>query len=92
VASVVGWHFEIYMSIAGVVERELSLAGGDVRVYTPESFGYGFEDIVRDSGIYRGDTLRTDSFFRDLDSTTLYPSNEESPMIDMIVLGTCESE
>ena len=93
VASVVGWHFEIYMSIVGILEKELSAsASGGVRVYRPEPFGYGFEKIVNELGLYHGHSSDIETFFSDIDSTALYPEDEGSPMIDLIFLGTCESE
>jgi hypothetical protein len=93
VASVVGWHFEIYMSIVGVLEKELcSHPNGSVSVYTPETFGYGFENIISELGLYHGRFSNIPTFFDDIESTSLFPEDEGSPMIDMIFLGTCESE
>jgi hypothetical protein len=93
VASAVGWHFEIYMSIVGVLEKQLCpLPEGSVRVYTPGAFGYGFDNIIDELGLYHGNFSSIETFFNDVDSTRLFPEDEGSPMIDMIFLGTCESE
>jgi hypothetical protein len=93
VASVVGWHFEIYMSIVGVLEKELCPhPNGSVNVYTPETFGYGFDNIINELGLYHGHFSNIPTFFDDMESTSLFPEDEGSPMIDMIFLGTCESE
>jgi len=66
IATVVGWHFEIYMSMASTVERVLG-SSGSVHVYTPpEPFGYGFEELVTELGLYHGNISFMESFFRDI--------------------------
>jgi hypothetical protein len=90
VASYVGWHFEIYMSIVAVLEKELCpFPTGSVHVYLPESFRYGFDNLVDELGLYHGNFSTKHELFDDMDSASLFPEDEGS-MIDMIVLPSCE--
>ena len=90
VASIVSWHSDIYMSLPGVVSQELLC--GDVRVYAPGPFPGNFQKVVDEVGLYHGPPADIETLFTDLDSTTLYPEENGSPMIDFLFLGTCESE
>jgi hypothetical protein len=93
VATFVGWHYEVYMDIADVVSQQLSC--GDVRVYAPGAprpFNYGFEQIVDELSLYHGPLSGVDDFFRDINSSTLFAEEAGLPMIDVVVLGTCELE
>ena len=95
VATTVDWHFDIYMNVAGTVEKELaasSCGDSDVRVYRPSPFRYKFEQMVAELGPFHGQFFGQEGLITDLNSTTLYPEDTESPMIDLLILGTCEWE
>jgi hypothetical protein len=80
------------MSIVAVLEKELcSNPTGGVHVYLPESFRYGFDNVVDELGLYHGNFSTKDALFDDLESTNLFHDDEGS-MIDMIILPSCEWE
>lgn len=93
IASYVGWHFEIYMGIVGTLERTfLNSENHTVQVYIPEHFRYGFDKLVDELGLYHGQLSDKDSFLRDIDSTNLYPEDQGTSMIDLVILPSCEWE
>jgi hypothetical protein len=93
IASHVSWHFEIYMGIAATLERAvLDSENHTVQVYIPDHFGYGFDKLVDELGLYHGQLFDQQSFFRDIDSPNLYPEDQGTSMIDIIILPSCEWE
>jgi hypothetical protein len=93
VASYVGWHFEISMSMVSVLEKELCpYPTGGVRVYIPHPFGQGFDSLADELNLYHGEFFdHKEALFEDLDSTTLFPGDKGS-MIDTVILPSCEWE
>jgi hypothetical protein len=90
VATYVSWHFEIYMGIVSDLVEVLPPTE-DVRVYPPDRFGYDFESVAEEIGLYNGTLYDKETFYRDIDATDLYPGDEGS-MIDLIILPSCEFE
>ena len=63
-----------------------------VRVYPPDRFSYGFDEIVAELGLYNGPLFDKDTFYHDIDATGLFPGDRGSTMIEMVILPTCENE
>lgn len=95
------WHFDVYLSLAGTIQRTISLAQpthsgghekhtkGSVVVYKGDEnqFGRGFGSVVQKIGLLEGVEMREEGrLLEDLERG----SKEER--IDMLVLGTCEME
>jgi hypothetical protein len=81
-----------FRNLLGVLEKELCPhPNGSVSVYIPETFGYGFENIINELGLCHGRFSEFPTFFNEIESTGLFAEDEGSS-IDMIFLGTCESE
>ncbi|KAJ7067131.1 hypothetical protein C8F01DRAFT_980679 [Mycena amicta] len=58
--------------------------GGTVEVYADQPFGFDFQQIVDELGLYRGTVKPPDSLVREINANT-GPGG-----IDMVILGTCE--
>ena len=81
------------MGIVGTLERTfLNSENHTVQVYIPEHFRYGFDKLVDELGLYHGQLSDKDSFLRDIDSTNLYPEDQGTSMIDLVILPSCEWE
>lgn len=86
VASVFGYHFDVYMALVWTLRKVLSSdEQGVVRVFA-EPFSMGFPAIIDRLGLYRGTQMSPN----DLVPEVLLSSINTS--IDMVILGTCEVE
>lgn len=84
VASGFGFHFDVYMALVWTLTRVLRdhHVSGDVQVFAPQPFGFGFNDVVDSLALYDG-TVRPPEELVD---------EVKQGQIDIVVLGTCEVE
>jgi hypothetical protein len=88
VASMFGYHFDVYMSFASSLVRVMnsSSTGGSVEVYAETPFRYHFQTIIEDLHLYPHD-------YRDpLDLLPAIRREMGDGGIDTVILGTCEAE
>jgi hypothetical protein len=82
VASIFGWHFDVYLALVWSMQRVLK-GRGNVQVYAVTPYPYDFQSIINELALYRGSFNKPTDLIGDLRRNT---------MIDMIVFGTCEYE
>jgi hypothetical protein len=62
-----------------------------IRIYTP-GFRWGFADVVRELGIYKGAYHEPVLLANDLGRTNLFEGEDAGKKADAVILGTCEVE
>lgn len=83
IASVFGFHFDVYMALAWTLERILDkVPDSELQVFA-DPFYYGFQSVVDGLGLYHGPRNNREDFI---------PYLRNNPALDMVVLGTCEVE
>ena len=86
VASVFGYHFDVYMALVWTLERAFTAdEPGTVRVFA-DPFPLGFPVVIDRLGLYSGPLLKPDELIPEL----IAPADNNQ--IDMVILGTCEIE
>lgn len=85
VASLFGYHFDVYMALAWTLDRIRDRTPGlRLRVFA-DTFYYGFEDVVKNLGMYHGERYDANQLLSSM-------SDQNGDMIDLLILGTCEFE
>jgi hypothetical protein len=79
-----GFHHDVYMALVWTMERVMQT--GSVEVYADTPFGYDFQSIVDQFGLYHG------VFHPPQDFIPAIRNNTGDGGIDLVVLGTCEIE
>jgi hypothetical protein len=82
IASWFNFHFEVYLALAWTLRRVMS-HNVQLQVYAEQPFGFGFQDVVDNWGIYPGEVKDRNNLIADI---------KKNIDIDMVVLGTCEIE
>lgn len=82
VASVFGWHFNVYLPLVWSMQRVLK-GQGNVQVYADTPFEHNFQNLSDELGPYHGSFKTPPELISDL---------RRNPAIDMVVFGTCEAE
>lgn len=83
IASVFGFHFDVYMALAWTMERVLAkVPDSELQVFA-HPFYYGFQSVVDSLGLHHGPRNDIEDFI---------PYLRNNPTLDLIVLGTCEVE
>lgn len=81
IASVFGFHFDVYMALAWTMERVLAkVPDSELQVFA-HSFYYGFQSVVDSLGLHHGPRNDIEDFI---------PYLRNNPTLDLVVLGTCE--
>lgn len=84
VASNFGYHFDVYLPLVWSIQRALK-GRGHVQVYASTPFGFNFQNVSQELGLYHGHVREPKDLINDIRSS---PEGG----IDMVVLGTCEIE
>jgi hypothetical protein len=84
VASAFSHHHDVYLTVAWTAERVMK--NGTLTVYAPLPFGYGFQDVVDELGLFHGTTKNYDELIHDV------LANPGDGGIDLIIFGTCEAD
>jgi hypothetical protein len=82
VASNFGYHFDVYLPLVWSIQRALK-GRGHVQVYASTPFGFNFQNVSQELGLYHGHVREPKDLINDIRSS---PEGG----IDMVVLGTCE--
>lgn len=85
VASNFAYHFDVYLPLVWSIQRVLKGAG-HLQVYAPTPFGFNFQNVSDELGLYRGHIKEPQDLIHDI------RSSPEGDAIDMVILGTCEIE
>lgn len=85
VASNFAYHFDVHLALVWTIQRVLK-GIGHVQVYAPAPFGFNFQNISDELGLYRGHVKEPKDLVDDI------RSNPRDGGIDVVILGTCEVE
>jgi hypothetical protein len=83
-ASNFGFHFDVYLPLAWSIQRVLQ-GQGHAQVYASTPFGFNFQNVSDELGLYRGHFKGPGDL---IDDIRLNPSDGRG--IDIVILGTCE--
>ena len=82
VASDFGFHYDVYLTLVGTMQRAMNGAGS-FSVYAPLPLGFDFQTVVDKFGLYHGPPIQSfDALLSDLETSS----------VDLILIGTCEVE